>query len=178
MAEISLRLVDGGSEVEIALTEVTPGAQGELEYALMQAGGTITGGCLRISAFRFRRDGRGIAALLQRSGADITMDTKVERLLRLQLDEIRARQAAETSLTPLDPAAVEAAVTATGRFGRSLTDRQLRNLGRLLALRHGANFSVPGAGKTATLLAIFEALRGLDEVDRLLVVAPKNAFLS
>ncbi len=178
MAEISLRLIDGGSEVEIALTEVTPGAQGELEYALMHAGGTITGGGLRISAFRFRRDGRGIAALLQRSGADITMDTEVERLLRLQLDEIRARQAAETSLTPLDPAAVEAAVTATGRFGRPLTDRQLRNLGRLLALRHGANFSVPGAGKTATLLAIFEALRGLDEVDRLLVVAPKNAFLS
>jgi len=61
---------------------------------------------------------------------------------------------------------------------RQLTDEQERNLGQLLALRHGANFSVPGAGKTTTLLAGYEALRARGQVDRLLVVAPKNAFLS
>src|SRR5437588_1795970 len=164
MADITLRLVDGGSEVEVALDDVSPGAQSELEYALMQAGGTIAGGGIRISAFRFRRDGRGIAALLRRSGAAISMDPEVESLLRLQLEEIRARQEAETDLAVLDSSAVEQAVSDSGRFGRALTDRQVHNLGRLLALRHGANFSVPGAGKTATLLAVYEALLGQDAV--------------
>lgn len=178
MAQISLRLVDGGTEMEVMMAEVSPGAQSELEYALMQAGGSLAGGGIRISAFRFRRDGRAIAALLRRSGAEITMDAEVEDLLRLQLEEIRARQTAEAGLEVLNPHSVEEAVTASGRFSRDLTDRQLQNLGRLLALRHGANFSVPGAGKTATLLAVYEALRGRGAVERLLVVAPKNAFLS
>jgi SNF2 family DNA or RNA helicase len=178
MAEISLRLVDGGMAVEAELVGVSPGAQSELEYALMQAGGTFGGRGIRISAFRFRRDGRGLATLLRRTGAEIRMDAAVEDLLRLQLEEIQARRAAETDLAVLQDNDVESAVRSTGRFSRNLTDRQIQNLGRLLALRHGANFSVPGAGKTTTLLAIFESLRGRRLVDRLLVVAPKNAFLS
>jgi SNF2 family DNA or RNA helicase len=178
MAEISLRLVDGGMAVEAELVGVSPGAQSELEYALMQAGGTFGGRGIRISAFRFRRGGRGLATLLRRTGAEIRMDAAVEDLLRLQLEEIQARRAAETDLAVLQDNDVESAVRSTGRFSRNLTDRQIQNLGRLLALRHGANFSVPGAGKTTTLLAIFESLRGRRLVDRLLVVAPKNAFLS
>jgi SNF2 family DNA or RNA helicase len=55
---------------------------------------------------------------------------------------------------------------------------QLENVSRLLALRHGANFSVPGAGKTTTLIAIYELMRADGKADRLLVVAPKNAFLA
>lgn len=125
MAHISLRLVDGGTDVQVALADVSPGAQSELEYALMQAGGAIAAGGIRISAFRFRRDARGIAALLRRSGAEITMDPDTEGLLRLQLEEIRARQAAETDLHALDAAAVEEAVSASGRFGRALTARQV-----------------------------------------------------
>jgi SNF2 family DNA or RNA helicase len=54
----------------------------------------------------------------------------------------------------------------------------MRDVGRLLSLAHGANFSVPGAGKTTSLLACYEALRARDGIDRLLVVAPKNAFLA
>jgi SNF2 family DNA or RNA helicase len=178
MAEISLRLVDGGMVVEAELAGVSPGAQSELEYALLQAGGSFGGRGIRISAFRFRRDGRGLATLLRRTGAEIKMEAAVEDLLRLQLEEIRARLTAGTDLRLLENTEVEAAVRSTGRFTRTLTDRQIQNLGRLLALRHGANFSVPGAGKTATLLAIFESMRGREGVDRLLVVAPKNAFLS
>jgi SNF2 family DNA or RNA helicase len=57
-----------------------------------------------------------------------------------------------------------------------LTSFQLRDIARLLSLRHGANFSVPGAGKTRVGLAIFQALRHAGEVTRLLIVGPKSSY--
>ena len=57
-----------------------------------------------------------------------------------------------------------------------LTDCQRRDVRKLLSMNHGANFSVPGAGKTRVTLATFHALKLRGRVDRLLVVAPKSAF--
>lgn len=59
-------------------------------------------------------------------------------------------------------------------FGRRLSDMQKRNVTRLAALPAAATFSVPGAGKTTEALAWFFQRARHD--DRLLVVAPKNAF--
>ncbi|MFF5091706.1 DEAD/DEAH box helicase [Streptomyces niveus] len=62
------------------------------------------------------------------------------------------------------------------RWWGDLTTFQRRDAARLLSLRHGANFSVPGAGKTRVALAVFSALRERGEVSRLLVVSPKSAY--
>jgi SNF2 family DNA or RNA helicase len=59
-------------------------------------------------------------------------------------------------------------------FIRDLSKEQLRNVGRLAAVPAGATFSVPGAGKTTEALASFFCKA--QEGDRLLVIAPKNAF--
>lgn len=59
-------------------------------------------------------------------------------------------------------------------FIRTLTDNQRRNVCRLANLPAGASFSVPGAGKTTEALAYFFYNASVD--DKLLVVAPKNAF--
>ena len=59
-------------------------------------------------------------------------------------------------------------------FGRVLTEKQARNVCRIAALPAGATFSVPGAGKTTEALATFFYRANNDE--RLLVIAPKNAF--
>lgn len=59
-----------------------------------------------------------------------------------------------------------------------LTSFQRRDVSRLLELNHGANFSVPGAGKTRATLAVFHDRRESKRVNRLLVVAPKAAFES
>lgn len=59
-------------------------------------------------------------------------------------------------------------------FARDLTDKQVRNISRIAALPAGATFSVPGAGKTTEALATFFYRANDDE--RLLVIAPKNAF--
>ncbi|MEU7138211.1 DEAD/DEAH box helicase [Nocardia sp. NPDC046473] len=60
----------------------------------------------------------------------------------------------------------------------NLTAFQQRDIARLLSLRHGANFSVPGAGKTRVALAIYAAMRERGEAQRLLVVGPKSAYES
>lgn len=65
---------------------------------------------------------------------------------------------------------------AAGRFVRALRPFQERDLAHLLALRHGANFSVPGAGKTTVAYALYETLREQGLVEQLLVVAPLSAF--
>ncbi|WP_241052178.1 DEAD/DEAH box helicase [Achromobacter xylosoxidans] len=57
-----------------------------------------------------------------------------------------------------------------------LKDYQSRDLRSLLSLENGANFSVPGAGKTTVTFALHLLAPAL--VDRLLVVAPRNAFVA
>jgi SNF2 family DNA or RNA helicase len=69
-----------------------------------------------------------------------------------------------------------ASLLAATRFKRVLRAFQIRDLGRLLALESGANFSVPGAGKTAVALALYEIERGRRDIQRLLVIAPLSAF--
>jgi SNF2 family DNA or RNA helicase len=59
-----------------------------------------------------------------------------------------------------------------------LTDFQRRDLAKLWELNHGANFSVPGAGKTRVTLALFHKSRVADQLERMLVICPKSAFES
>ena len=59
-------------------------------------------------------------------------------------------------------------------FRRDLSAEQARNVCKIAALPSAATFSVPGAGKTTEALACFFYKAKTDE--RLLVIAPKNAF--
>jgi SNF2 family DNA or RNA helicase len=59
-----------------------------------------------------------------------------------------------------------------------LREFQLRDIAKLLSLQHGANFSVPGAGKTRVALAVYAAQKMQGKVSRLLVVCPKSAYES
>lgn len=59
---------------------------------------------------------------------------------------------------------------------RRLKEHQYKAALHLLAVRNGANFSVPGSGKTAVVLATFQFLREHGEVDALFVVGPPACF--
>ena len=59
---------------------------------------------------------------------------------------------------------------------RKLVDRQVRDAFFLASMARAGNFSVPGSGKTATVLGAFAFLAERGLVDRLMVVCPKNAF--
>ena len=65
-------------------------------------------------------------------------------------------------------------------FKLDLKDYQIKNLEELLIRHHGANFSVQGSGKTAVTIGIHLLLRNNKKtnVNSLLVVSPKNAFLA
>ena len=59
---------------------------------------------------------------------------------------------------------------------RRLKEHQIKAALHLLASTNGANFSVPGSGKTAVVLTVFAWLRHIDEVDSLYVVGPPACF--
>lgn len=65
-----------------------------------------------------------------------------------------------------------------GRYSRHLRPFQVRDLVNLASIAHGANFSVPGSGKTAVAYALYEYLRCTQGITRMLVVAPVSAFES
>jgi hypothetical protein len=58
---------------------------------------------------------------------------------------------------------------------RVLTGPQRRDVARMLALGGGANFSVPGAGKTTMAYVCWAIMRFRSDVDRAVVVAPLSA---
>ncbi len=59
---------------------------------------------------------------------------------------------------------------------RPLKNHQRKAALHLLATKNGANFSVPGSGKTTVVLSVFERLRQLDQIDSLFVVGPPSCF--
>jgi len=88
--------------------------------------------------------------------------------------EVRVTREARGKLTALlTIEKIEAQLIEKG-FTRKLKPFQLRDLQRLLSLPNGANFSVPGAGKTTVTLALHVLARQPGQ--HLLVIGPKAAF--
>lgn len=106
----------------------------------------------------------------------LVLGKTLQARLRIMADDKREREAAHDS-TEEDVGAISRELDLTG-FALQLKDFQLRNLSHILALPHAADFSVPGAGKTAVALANFAILRSRQRVERMLVVAPLAAFAS
>lgn len=157
---------------------LSEGAWAEIASLLLSYGGTPHGSGITVPPLSLRLAAEHLAALLARHDVATQYDDAVRQLLQRHVDEVRARRQSETDRSSFTSEEVLQAVMSGGRLQRGLTVHQVRDLGRLLRLVHGANFSVPGAGKTTTTLACYEAARASRIADRLLVVAPKNAFLS
>ncbi|HJT36747.1 MAG TPA: DEAD/DEAH box helicase [Pirellulales bacterium] len=113
-----------------------------------------------------------IKEILSGYGIPLTVDDSARRLLE-QSRESEASYAQAMSTPALSSEGIIDRL-AVKKFVRQLTKEQLRNVARLSGLKAGATFSVPGAGKTTEALALFH-LRA-ETNDRLLVIAPKNAF--
>ena len=90
-------------------------------------------------------------------------------------DEVRAMRGSDERFSArLEESEMQQQLELLGFTKRELTPAQLRDTARILSLRNGANFSVPGAGKTTVALATHLLTRG--DNTYLLIVAPKNAF--
>lgn len=118
-----------------------------------------------------------LGALRREFGFTMRAIGEAEARLRVFMAERHAVRAAREG--HLDRPAVldgdiRQALVARGFTRRALRDFQERDVRHLVMLRQGANFSVPGAGKTTVTFATHLLLRGPDT--HFLVVAPKNAF--
>ncbi len=107
-----------------------------------------------------------------RVGHELQIEEEAANLLRRSARNVQSYTAAIAGEQVAEDA-LRAKLRAEG-FGRELKSHQIRNICRLAALPAGATFSVPGAGKTTEALATFSYRR--QPGDRLLVIAPKNAF--
>jgi SNF2 family DNA or RNA helicase len=106
----------------------------------------------------------------------LELDDTLRTLLSRARDEARLVQDLLGEEAKPNPPSSTVVGTTQGRYVRELRGFQKRDLAKLLSLPHGANFSVPGAGKTAVTYALYEAERLRGRVRRLLVVAPISAF--
>ena len=63
-----------------------------------------------------------------------------------------------------------------GSMARKLRERQMWDSFFMCTMKKSANFSVPGSGKTASVLGVYAYLRQKGKIKKLLVICPKNAF--
>ncbi len=61
-------------------------------------------------------------------------------------------------------------------FKRVLTEFQYAAVNHLITVSHGANFSVPGSGKTAVVLAYFDWLKARKLADAIFIIGPFSCF--
>jgi SNF2 family DNA or RNA helicase len=172
---LAISLSESGSNVEIRRDAEFDDATWLQVRAAWNADGRDADRLIEVRLEQFMAQRNAFAARARTLGVDAAIDEGVMSAVR------RAKQTRlelEESLRVAEPFSHAEVLEAIGgsRFKRDLRPFQTRDLGKLLALAHGANFSVPGAGKTAVAYAVYEAERTRGRVDRLLVIAPLSAF--
>lgn len=61
---------------------------------------------------------------------------------------------------------------------RQLREQQLWDSFYMYKMKKCSNFSVPGSGKTSSVLGVFSYLQNFGNIDKIVVICPKNAFES
>ncbi len=110
----------------------------------------------RSLSFRFRPEGEAANKL-----KEFAQQVRKARSQRKTLTSVASEEEISKKLIDL------------GFTRRTLKKFQLRDLARLIALENGANFSVPGAGKTTVTFALHTLLKKPGH--HLIIVAPKAA---
>jgi hypothetical protein len=134
------------------------------------------GGELLVPVRRLVATSTHIRDRLARAECDFRVDADLQRAFNIA-EQDRAQLMGLLGQTPssADLEAVSSDLSDAG-WARKLEPFQERDLARLILLAHGANFSVPGAGKTTVSYAVHAVERARGRVERLLVVAPLSAF--
>ena len=130
---------------------------------------------LEVRAEAFYAELVGLGEARRAFGEKIVFGPRITEHLTTLAADRRSRETALARSDDLSVEGLEGELVASG-FVRPLKTFQLYNLAKLLLLPHGADFSVPGAGKTTVALANFALQRARGAIDRLLVIGPIAAF--
>ncbi|MGL6167319.1 MAG: SNF2-related protein [Fusobacteriaceae bacterium] len=63
-------------------------------------------------------------------------------------------------------------------MSRELREQQMRDSFYMYTMKKCSNFSVPGSGKTSSVLGVFAYLSRIGKIDKLVMVGPRNSFKS
>ncbi|WP_141746603.1 DEAD/DEAH box helicase [Streptomyces sp. LUP30] len=152
-----------------------PGAWALLQEALHRG---VVGGSHDVIEARvdvFFSELEAVVDARRRFRQPIEFGDELGRQLRALAEDRKKRDRVLGDTSAMDPDALASELAATG-FRRQLKPFQMENLARLTSLPHGADFSVPGAGKTTVALAGFALNRARGDVEQLLVIGPIAAF--
>ena len=122
--------------------------------------------------------------LLKDAGINVDTDAATKEIMGRrahasdQLAESQQRGHAIKQGSISHPTANEFVNFSRNGLKRRLLPHQMKACLHLASLAHGANFSVPGSGKTSVVLATYEFLRIKNEVNFLFVVGPRSCFMA
>ncbi|MDR2001940.1 MAG: DEAD/DEAH box helicase [Prevotella sp.] len=122
-----------------------------------------------------------IIEYLENEDVSISLSDNLVRLLEISLNKgneqkklfDRARQIKEGYLINDD---FKDFTSFIERLPRKLKPHQVKSAYHFYTLKNAANFSVPGSGKTSTVLSVYERLRLEKECNVLFIVGPPSCF--
>lgn len=126
--------------------------------------------------FELRRGISDVAYIIKRQYYDVFFDELMTSLIKETINDRKSIKEKKSSYK-IELNDFDKSLKQLG-FNRILKKEQKRDALKLLSISHGANFSVPGAGKTTTILAVHSILKQLGIVNKLFVISPINAFIS
>ena len=154
------------------------------KLSLKRYAAEIADGIMRFKPALTYLDYKKIIALCQKEAVRRQTELAVSESLRAYIDnrelhlEIRSRLGSE--LKDRDPKLRERfdayRDTVNAGMARKLREQQMWDSFFMCAMKKSANFSVPGSGKTASVLGMYAYLREKAAMRRIVVVCPKNAF--
>lgn len=119
---------------------------------------------------QFQNAIKEIVSYLKEEGEKFTTDKDVQELISKYQDQEIEFDIAKENLNK------KISFQKSSSFKRPLLPYQIKGVEHLLKIGHGANFSVPGSGKTTMVYAYFDELRKQGIVEKLFVVGPFSCF--
>jgi len=123
-----------------------------------------------------------LISYLQKSGRAYTVAPEIQNFLAAQQDaasrlNVAVRRGGDLKNGRISKAEKRDFASFLGQsVVRPLKEHQFKAALHLIAVENGANFSVPGSGKTSVVLTVFQWLRKLGKIDSLFVVGPPSCF--
>lgn len=178
MSEIKVKITQASYSCILDIGQLDSSKASEIRFQVMNRWDTIDFHINSITLFyyQFKRVLPAIANWCKINSITLVFDDSLKQLIQAFAQDRRGFKGERFTL-PVDFKGVQSTLDSVG-FQRTLTDKQVEDVTNLVDLYHGANFSVPGAGKTTSLLAIHSILKAINRVNKMLVICPINAFIS
>lgn len=179
-SNVNLHFNDFNLNVEVSYgDDVTSQARSEIEQIIVHSteGYRLHNGILDLPWSTFQRILPTIAKLQKRLAFKLVADDSIKPLIEVFQRQFKeARKLQNTLVLKVPEEQIDERLESKGfdLEKRRLKPFQKRDLARLLSLSNGANFSVPGAGKTTVTFALHLLTRTPDT--HLLVVGPRSSF--